>query len=120
MTDLKRGHRDLAAWQLGMELAALGYALAKQLPATEQFGLRLQLTKAANSVPANISEGYGLMTKPLFRKHLNIATGSLKEVETHLELAVRVGLLTETSVAPALQLAGRLGAVIRGLRDSLS
>ena len=120
MTTEKRGHRDLIAWQLGMDLATAVYDLVKQLPTTERFGLRLQLTKAAGSVPANIAEGYGLITKPQFRKHLFIANGSLKEVETHLELAIRVGLLTDSSTASSLQIAARLGAVIRGLCQSLS
>ena len=103
-----------------MDLAAAVYELVKQLPNTERFGLSLQLTKAAGSVPANIAEGYGLMSKAQFRKYLRIANGSLKEVETHLELAVRVGLLPESSVSFALQIAARLGAVIRGLGQSLS
>lgn len=120
MTNQKRGHRDLVAWQLGMDLAAAVYDLVRQLPSIERFGLRLQLTKAAGSVPANIAEGYGLLTKAQFRKHLRIANGSLKEVETHLELALRVGMLSESNVSPALQIAARLGAVIRGLGQSLS
>ncbi len=120
MTGPKRGHRDLIAWQLGMDLAASVYEIVKQLPSVERFGLRLQLTKAAGSVPANIAEGYGLMTKAQFLKHLRIANGSLKELETHLELAVKVGILPESSVSSALQIAARLGGVIRGLGQSLS
>lgn len=119
MADPIKNHRDLIAWQLGMDLAAKVYGLVKLLPAVERFGLELQLRKAAGSVPANIAEGYGLVTKAQFLKHLNIANGSLKEVETHLELAIRVGLLESAKVAPALQIANRLGAVIRGLRRSL-
>jgi four helix bundle protein len=120
MTDQKRGHRDLVAWQLGMDLAASVYDLVKVLPDSERFGLRTQLTRAAGSVPANIAEGYGLTTKLQFRRHLYIANGSLKELETHLELGVRVGLLVRSSVAPALDIARRLGAVLRGLTRSLS
>ena len=120
MANPNHNHRDLVAWQLGMELAAGVYELVKLLPAAERFGLQLQLRKAAGSVPANIAEGYGLVTKAQFLKHLNIANGSLKEVETHLELTIRVGLLEPGTVAPTLQLADRLGAVIRGLRRSLS
>lgn len=82
--------------------------------------MHVQLTKSAGSVPANIAEGYGLVTKAQFLKHLNIANGSLKEVETHLELAVRAELLEQESVTPLLGIADRLGGVIRGLRRSLS
>src|SRR5689334_18316998 len=115
-----RTHRDLVAWQLGMDLAAGVYRIVKRLPVTERFGLHVQLTKSAGSVPANIAEGYGLVTKAQFLKHLNIANGSLKEVETHLELAVRAELFEQEAITPLLEIADRLGGVIRGLRRSLS
>lgn len=103
-----------------MDLATEVYAVVKRLPVTERFGLHQQLTRAAGSVPANIAEGYGLLTRPLFAKHLRIANGSLKEVETHLELAMRAGLLADTDVSPPLKTADRLGAVLRGLLGSVT
>jgi four helix bundle protein len=120
MSEPKRGHRDLVAWQLGMDLTAAVYTLVKHLPDDERFGLRTQLTRAAGSVPANIAEGYGLMSKAQFRRHLLIANGSLKEVETHLEVATRVGYLEDFRTENATAIAARLGAVIRGLCKSLA
>ena len=56
---MAKTHRDLVAWQLGMELAQTCYTLSRSLPATERFGLVSQINRSAVSVPANIAEGYG-------------------------------------------------------------
>lgn len=112
-------HRDLVAWQLAMDLAEACYALTKTLPATERFGLVPQINKAAVSVPANIAEGFGRPTHGEFRQFLGYSNGSLKEIETHLALCIRVKLLPAEAVAPVLGLADRTGAVIRKLGQSL-
>lgn len=111
-------HRDLVAWQLGMELAEQCYLLVRNLPSTERFGLRTQITRAAVSVPANIAEGYGRRSRGDFARFLRIANGSLKELETHVELCVRCDLLPANATAAVLALATRTGAVLRGLTQS--
>jgi len=78
-----------------------------------------QINKAAVSVPANIAEGFGRPTHGEFRQFLGYSNGSLKEVETHLALCIRVKLLPAETVAPVLGLADRTGAVIRKLSGSL-
>lgn len=85
-------HRDLVAWQLGMELAQHCYQVVGHLPLTERYGLRSQITRAAVSVPANIAEGFGRESRREFARFLAISAGSLKELETHLELCRRCGL----------------------------
>ena len=111
-------HRDLVAWQLGMELAERCYRLVRSLPLTERFGLRTQITRAAASVPANIAEGYGRRTRGEFVRFLSIANGSLKELETHVELSVRCALLAPEATTSILAVADRTGKVIRGLVQS--
>jgi four helix bundle protein len=119
MPNAPRTHRSLIAWQLGMDLAAESYRLANILPAVERFGLASQIRRAGASIPANIAEGYGRTTKGEFRRFIDISNGSLKELETHFELAVRVQLLDVAAIASAMGLADRTGAVLRKLRESL-
>ena len=116
---MAKTHRELVAWTLAMDLAAGAYAVARRLPSTERFGLAAQIRGAAASVPANIAEGFGRDGRREFARFLAIANGSLKELETHLELCVRCELLAPTEVDRVLRLADRTGAVIRRLSQSL-
>ena len=110
MAQPPRTHRTLIAWQLAMDLAAESYRLAGALPPTERYGLASQIRRAGASIPANIAE---------VRRYTEIANGLLKELETHLELAVRVQLFEAAAIIPAMVLADRAGAVLRKLRESL-
>ncbi|WP_279305050.1 four helix bundle protein [Kinneretia aquatilis] len=87
---MKRAHRDLAAWQEAMNLVAAVYASTECLPKEERYGLVGQMRRAAVSIPSNIAEGAAKgSTRELFRS-LNIASGSLAELDTQLDLAERL------------------------------
>jgi four helix bundle protein len=58
------------------------------------------MRRASISVPSNIAEGHQL-SSAAYRHHVTVALGSLAELETQLELAVRVGLLREELVSAA-------------------
>lgn len=90
-----RTHRDLNAWKMSMDLAEEIYALTSPFPASEKFGLASQLRKAAISVPSNIAEGASRASKKEFNHFLHIALGSTSELETQLNLAKRIGYLTD-------------------------
>ena len=108
-------YRDLRVWQMGMDLAEACYDLTRTLPREEQFGMTSQTRRTAASVPANIAEGYGRDSTGESLHFLRIAQGSLKELETHLLLAARVGLCPEEAVAARLETAGQLGRMLLSL-----
>jgi four helix bundle protein len=112
-------YRDLRVWQDAMALAELCYRLTKQFPREELFGLTSQVRRAAASVPANIAEGHGREHTGSFVQSLRISRGSLKELETHLLLAQRVGLLDTTDLESALARCESLGKMVRALIRSL-
>lgn len=109
------GYRSLRVWQEGMALAEACYILTRSFPREEIFGLTSQIRRASSSVPANIAEGYGRESRKDYMHFLRIAQGSLKEMETHLLLAQRVGLVTSDDVDPVLRQAGALGGMLYGL-----
>ena len=117
--DTIQSYRDLRVWQASMDLAAACYEIARRLPREELFGLSAQLRRAAVSVPANIAEGWGRDNTGDYRHALRIAQGSVKEVETHLLLAVRVGMLAENDTHQPLALADDVGRMLRALIRSL-
>jgi four helix bundle protein len=111
-------YRDLEAWQLGMRLVEEVYLVTRLLPRDEMHGLTSQLRRAAIGVPSNVAEGQQQGGKT-YARYVRIALGSEAEVQTQLELIVRLKLAPEDRVQPALQLAARAGQLLRGLQRSL-
>ena len=114
-----RSYRDLLVWQRAMELAVGTYELTRAWPREELFGLTSQGRRASASVAANIAEGYGRSTRHAYVGFLRIAQGSLKELETHLILAERVGLCAPATTEPLLRLADEVGRMLTGLMSKL-
>lgn len=115
-----RGYRDLQVWQRAMLIAERTYFLSRTFPKEEQFGLTSQARRGAASVAANIAEGYGRGTRPAYASFVRIAQGSLKELETHLLLAERVGVAAPGSTKEILSEADGLGRMLRVLLTKLA
>lgn len=109
---MARSFKNLLVWQRGMALAEAVYGLTKAFPRHEQFGLCDQLRRAAVSVPSNIAEGCGRGTDRDWVHFLGQALGSLCELETQLELAVRVGYAEGKTIAPVQDLARETGKML--------
>lgn len=92
-----------------MELAEEVYNLTSDFPKSEQFGLTSQMRRAAVSVPANIAEGYGRSSDKNLANFVRIARGSLAELETHIELSIRLGFVNEEQTKPVTALCGAVG-----------
>lgn len=112
-------YRDLRVWQDAMSLAEACYRITRGFPKEETFGLAAQIRRAGASIPANVAEGHGREHRGSFIQHLRIAQGSLKELETHLMLSVRVGLAIEADAAALLARCESLGKMLRSLIRSL-
>ena len=74
-----------------------------------------QFRRSASSVAANIAEGHGREHTGSFIQSLRVAQGSLKELETHLILSERVGLLGEQLLAPLLEQTNEVGKMLRSM-----
>jgi four helix bundle protein len=106
-------------WQRGMSLAEGCYRITLRFPRHEMYGLTAQIRHAASSIPANVAEGVGRESTGSFIQHLRISQGSLKELETHLILGQRVGLLEAASLQLLLGDCEALGKMLRALIRSL-
>ena len=110
--------KDLEAWQAAMEMAESCYLLTKRFPSSEQYGLTAQMRRAAVSVASNVAEGHR-RTRPGYVHHLQIGLGSLAELETQLELVLRLGFAS-TDVAASFQRSlARTGQLLHALLRSL-
>ena len=112
-------YTELVAWQKAMDLVQDVYLATKTFPKEEKYGLTTQMRRAAVSIPSNIAEGQGRSGRGEFRHHLSIAHGSLRELETQLVIALRLGYLSQSCVDDLLELAGTVGRLINGLLRSL-
>lgn len=74
--NLNRGYMKLEAWQRGMDLFAMAFRLSENI---SDFKLKSQFRDAAQSVSANVGEGYGRRSLPEYLQFLYIAKGSLGE-----------------------------------------
>ena len=114
-----QSHRDLVVWQKSMDLAVSGYRMTEYFPTQERYGMKSQVRRSGASVPANIAEGYGRESPGAYAQQLRVAQGSLKELETHIELANRVGLVADDAIRPILALADEVGKMLRSLIRSI-
>ena len=91
-----RSYRDLEVWKRAMDLTVRCYVATKQFPKEELFGMTSQIRRSAASIPANIAEGHSRGSRKEYMQFLRTARASLKELETYLILAQRVGFLSQT------------------------
>ncbi|MDP2994470.1 MAG: four helix bundle protein [Anaerolineales bacterium] len=91
-----RGFKDLVVWQRSVALAVKIYQITKNFPREEIYGLTSQIRRAAVSIPSNIAEGHGKGSRPSFASHIDIALGSAAELETQLEISIKIGYLSQS------------------------
>jgi len=87
-------HKDLEVYKHSLDLVEQIYQLTASFPSSENFGLTSQLRRAAVSLPSNIAEGSSRGSTKDFIRFLNMASGSLAEIETQLIIAERIGYIT--------------------------
>ena len=115
-----KNYRDLDVWQKSMDLVVSCYNVSKNFPKHELYGLSSQLQRAAVSVPANIAEGRQRQHGKEFRQFLSIAQGSLAELETHLEIAVRLGYTETKHTSRINEQTQRISRMLHGLKTALA
>jgi four helix bundle protein len=109
-------YRDLVAWQKAMDLAERIYRETAGFPLEERYGLTAQMRRAATSIPSNIAEGQGRRSSDdEFVRFLRIALGSLCELETQLELSLRLKMISAEQLSDVRPPAEEVGRLINGL-----
>lgn len=89
-----KGYHKLIVWQRARELVKLVYFYTETFPKSEEFGLKSQLRRAAVSVVLTIVEGYRRATTKDYLHFLNIADGSLAELEAAFEICLDLNLIS--------------------------
>jgi four helix bundle protein len=111
--------RDLRVWKAGMDLVEQVYRVTEGFPAKEIYGLTNQMRRSAVSIPSNIAEGHARESSAEYLRHLSIAQGSLAELETHLEIAVRLSYCSTQEIKRLMDEVASLGRQLYALRNAL-
>lgn len=109
-------HKDLDAWKQAIVLVERIYAITKEFPRDELYGLVQHMRRAAVSVPSNISEGAARNSNKELLNFLNYSLGSVAEVETQVIIAQRLGYYKSDAVFDQIT---RVRALILSLRNHL-
>ncbi|WP_179344705.1 four helix bundle protein [Winogradskyella ursingii] len=110
-----RNFRTLEIWKNGITIVKQIYLLSQQLPSEEKFGLRSQLTRAAVSIPSNIAEGCSRNSEVEFKRFLEIAMGSLFEVETQLVISQELNFIPKVDLKIIFELLKKEAKMINSL-----
>ena len=102
-----------------MELVTEVYRATQKLPKEELFGLMSQIRRAAISIPSNIAEGKGRLSKGEFRHFLGNARGSLAELETQILIAQNLHYFDEAEANRLLVMVEETGKVLNGLLSAV-
>lgn len=112
-------YKELKVWQKAMDLTVEVYKLVKLLPKEETYALSDQMRRAVVSIPSNIAEGQGRNSDKEFIQFLSIARGSLWELETQIEICLRIGYIDQSPETNIYNLIAEISKMINALSNSL-
>lgn len=110
-----RSHRDLIVWQKAMDLVESVYKATASFPKEETYALTSQIRRAVVSIPANIAEGQGRRLTKEYLYFLANARGSLLELDTHLEIAVRLKYFSREHYSQLRDQLNEVAKILNGL-----
>jgi four helix bundle protein len=114
-----RSYQELIGWKKGIELVTDIYRLTQKFPKQEIYGLTSQIRRAAVSIPSNIAEGQGRMSRGEFKQFLGHARGSVFELESQILIARNLPYLNMEEGEFLLERIAEVGRVLSGLLKSL-
>ena len=116
---MAKGYKDFTVWQKSMDLVIEVYKIVKLLPNYETYALSDQMRRAVVSIPSNFAEGQGRYSTLEYIHFLNIARGSCFELDTQLQICVRLGYVKESDVEKSVGLCEEVGKMLSTLIGKL-
>jgi len=117
---MSHSYRDLLVWQKSMALVKAIYRVTRSFPKDEVYGLSPQMRRAAVSIPCNVAEGQGRMSKREFKQFLALSRGSVLELETQVQIAADLGFLSSENTKRLIGNTEELLRMLNGVMKSLA
>lgn len=118
MSSLK-SYKELIIWQKSMKLVTMIYEITKTFPDDERFGLTSQMRRCSVSVPSNIAEGWGRLSRKNYIQFLRISRGSLYELETQILITKQLNYINDSKEVESLiiEISKMLNSLIKKLEE---
>lgn len=107
-------YKELEVWKEARKLVSEVYKLTSNFPKSEIFGLVSQINRSVISIPSNIAEGCARYSDKDTNKFIDIAIGSIAELDTQLILAQDLGFTTYDE--DLINLVNKVNALLQGLK----
>ena len=95
------------------------YLVTSKYQSSEIYGLVSQMRRAAISVPSNLAEGAARKGKREFLQFINIAQGSLSELDTPIELSMMLNYISKEEYNGLMEELRTISKMLFGLSKSL-
>ena len=115
----KKSYRDLIVWQRAIETCLTVYKVTRTFPREELYGLGDQMRRSGVSVPSNIAEGYGRLSREQYKHFLGIAQASNFELQTQLLIAKELGIGQSAQIASAESTSSEVGKMLTAMLKKL-
>lgn len=115
----KKSYRDLIVWQRAIETCLSVYKITRQFPREELYGLANQMRRSGVSVPSNIAEGYGRLSREQYRHFLGVAQASNFELQTQLLIARELGFGEPEQIGAAASTSEEVGKMLTAILKKL-
>ena len=112
-------HKDLEVWKESIKLTKRVYKITDSFPKKEQYGIISQMTRAAVSVPSNIAEGAGRTSRKEYIRFLDIASGSLAELDTQLIISQELKYISQDDLVSIEKEIEKVSKMLHGLMKYL-
>lgn len=114
-----KSYKELIVWQKSMKLVTMVYELSKNFPDDEKFGLTSQMRRCSISVPSNIAEGWGRLSRKNYIQFLRISRGSLFELETQVLITKELNYINDSVIIESLiiEISKMLNSLIKKLEE---
>lgn len=83
-------YKDLEVWKEAIDLTILIYQITESFPTEERYGIISQIRRAVVAIPSNIAEGASRVSDKDTMRFIDIAIGSLAELDTQMIIAERL------------------------------
>ena len=110
---------EIQAWRKARDVTLLIYRITSNSHFAKDFGLKDQIRRACVSIMANIAEGHGRRTNVEFANFLNIACGSVAEVQSHLHVALGLNYITQNEFDEIYQILTEISRMTLSLAQYL-